>query len=83
MTLAPQRTKEACSNVHRGDRITHVLLGVPDHAPAPPSQLRLGVRHMRHQAAGKAMTTLPPISPSLQAAIRAYGLENGWKNAAR
>jgi hypothetical protein len=27
--------------------------------------------------------TLPPISPGLQAAIRAYGLANGWKNAAR
>lgn len=30
-----------------------------------------------------AATTLPPISPTLQAAIRQYGLANGWKNAAR
>lgn len=30
-----------------------------------------------------ATATLPPISPSLQTAIRAYGLANGWKNAAR
>ena len=27
--------------------------------------------------------TLPPISQSLQDTIRAYGLANGWKNAAR
>lgn len=27
--------------------------------------------------------TLPPISASLQTAIRAYGLANGWKNCAR
>lgn len=27
--------------------------------------------------------TLPPISASLQTAIRTYGLANGWKNAAR